>query len=243
MTGAGAPEPRKDGGEDRGGLLEDTLGFNLRSLRTLVDLWVRPRRVMETIAARDRDSYTPPVRLFLALIGLQVAISFVWGGYGGILERSLAEIPEEQAETFAMVIGDDPQAFFSTYGNIAAVLHAPIVGLFTALSVFVLGRFGARRPFAVNLNLIFAALTAGSVVGIAFTGFLFAGSNPPTWSVFAITAAYFITLARGLPEDVARTGAGRVIKAAVIALTMLVLVMIGAAVMQAVAIIAAAMLA
>ncbi|MGJ3232206.1 MAG: hypothetical protein ACFE0P_10440 [Oceanicaulis sp.] len=226
-------ETGRDPRSTRSELLEDTLGFNLRSLRTLADLWIRPRKVMDAVVLRDRVSYTPMVRLFLALIGVQIAVSVLWGGYGSMIQDAIAaQMSEAQLSAYFETMGTTPDAFFSMYGNIASALHAPIVGAFTALSVFVLGAFGAKRAFAVNLNLVFATLTAGSVIGIAFLSVNIFGQTTPTWSVAVIGAAYFITWLRGLPEHIASTRSGRIVKSAVLALTMIALVMIGGVVMH-----------
>lgn len=228
--------------KERSALLEETLGFNLRSLRTLADLWIRPRTVMDAVIARDTVRYTPMVRLFLALIGVQIAASVLWGGYGGVLERALADLDAESGAGLAALAGESPDAFFSTYGNLAAVLHAPLVGAFTALSVFVLSAFGPRRGLAVNLNLVFATLTAGSIVGLALMAFLLVESRPPSWSVFIIGAAYFLTWLRGLPQNLAGGRVGRVLKSAALSVTMILLVLIGGLLMQVIAVLGAAAL-
>lgn len=237
-------EIKNEGRGERGSLLEDTLGFNLRSVRTLADLWIRPRAVMTAILARDRETYTPMVRLFLALVGLQVAVSVLWGGYGQVMRNQLAAQGGEQAVSEMLAgVGLEPEAFFSAYGTVAPFLHAPIVAGFTALSAFLLARFGARRPLAVNLNLVFATLTAGSIVGLAAMSVLIFQDTLPQWSMLLIAIAYFITWLRGMPTDLARTGAGRLVKSAVMTGAMLALVMIGATVMQACATVGAIMLA
>lgn len=229
---------------EHGSLLEDTLGFNLRSVRTLADLWIRPRAVMGAIIARDRETYTPMVRLFLALVGLQVAVSVLWGGYGQVMRNQLAAQGDEQAIMEMLAgIGVEPDAFFSAYGTVAPVLHAPIVAGFTALSAVVLARFGGRRPLAVNLNLVFATLTAGSIVGLAAMCLLIFRDTVPQWSILVIAIAYFITWLRGLPTDLAQTSAGRLVKSGVMTGAMFVLILIGATVMQACATVGAIIVA
>ncbi|MGX6647191.1 hypothetical protein ACWCOP_04545 [Maricaulaceae bacterium MS644] len=235
-----------DGGEDqaakrgeRSELLEETLGFNFRSLKTLADLWVRPRAVMAAITARDRVTYTPMVRLFLALIGLQIAISVLWGGYGGLMADGLEAMPEDQRAAMIESIGRPLDEFLSIFGNVASVLHPPLVSGVTALSVLVLGAFGEKRSFAVNLNLVFAVLTAGSLVGLGLLfSMVFVEANPAL-NLVLIGGAYCLTWFRGLPSEVARTGTGRIVKSIVLALTMLTLVLIGGVILQVIAVAAA----
>jgi hypothetical protein len=227
--------PHEDEQRDRSALLEETLGFNLRSVSTLVDLWARPRAVMNAVIARDRVTYTPMVRLFLALIGLQVAVSVIWGGYGGLMARGLENMPAEQLATFTQIVPRPLDEFIAIFGNIAAVLHAPLVAGATALSVLVLGAFGERRSFAVNLNLVFAVLTAGSVVGLILLCLLTVNDLNPALNTLLIVAAYFITWLRGMPDAIARTTLGRIVKALTLSVVMMALVFIGAAIMQLIA--------
>lgn len=159
-----APTPPTQPGE-RGKLAEEVFGFNLRSVRSLIDLLVAPRKVFTSIIARD-GQYTPMVRLWLALLGIQIAASVIWGGYGAIAAMSFQNADPDAMAQLQTVINRPLDEFFDVYGSIMSVLHGPVVGGFTALSVIVISRFGEKRPFAVNLNLIFAILTAGSILGL-----------------------------------------------------------------------------
>jgi hypothetical protein len=77
----------KEKRDDLDGAAEDAFGFNFRSLKTLRDLFLRPHVVFESYAARDRLTYTPAIRLWFGLVGLQVLISALWGGWEGMLLR------------------------------------------------------------------------------------------------------------------------------------------------------------
>lgn len=221
-----APEP------ERSQLAEEVFGFNLRSVRSLIDLLVAPRKVFASIIARD-GAYTPMVRLWLALLGVQIAISVIWGGYGAIAAASLQNGDPAAMAQLEAVINRPLDEFFSLYGNIMSVLHGPVVGGFTALSVIVISRFGEKRPFAVNLNLIFAILTAGSIFGVLLMPVALGGSDLGAISTL-ITAflafVYALTFIRGATPSLATSWQGRVIKGAGLSLAMLVLVLIGGAV-------------
>jgi hypothetical protein len=235
-----------DGGEgpaakrtERRELLEETLGFNFRSVKTLADLWIRPRAVMAAITERDRVTYTPMVRLFLALIGVQIAVSVIWGGYGGLMADGLEAMPEDQRAAMIEGIGRPLDEFLSIFGNVASVLHPPLVAASTALSVLVLGAFGEKRSFAVNLNLVFAVLTAGSIVGLGLMFAMAFMEVNPALNLVLIGGAYCITWIRGLPNEVARTTPGRIVKSIVLAMTMLTFVLIGGVILQLIAVAAA----
>lgn len=194
---------------------------------------------MAAIIARDRVTYTPMVRLFLALIGVQIAVSVLWGGYGGLMADGLEAMPEDQRAAMIESIGQPLDEFLSIFGNVASVLHPPVVALMTALSVLVLGAFGEKRSFAVNLNLVFAVLTAGSLVGLGLLFSMAFMEVNPGLNLVLIGGAYCLTWFRGLPSEVARTTAGRVVKSIVLSLTMLTLVLIGGVILQLVAVAAA----
>ena len=222
--------------KDREDLIEDTLGFNLRSARTLVDLYARPRAVMLAILERDRQRYTPMIRLFLGLMGAQVALSVIWGGHAGILEQSLSNVSEEQLQNLQLMIGRPLEEFYEIFGMIAGFLQPVFVGLFTAGSVLVLQAIGERRPFSVNLNLMFAVLNAGSLIGLALM-------IPQTLLglQFAITLGlvmlgYFQAFFRGMPESVVGTGFKRLGYSLLMTVLLIVLIFIGGMVMQVIAV-------
>ncbi|WP_022699920.1 hypothetical protein [Oceanicaulis alexandrii] len=111
------------GRKDHEDLIEDTLGFNLRSLKTLYALFATPRAVMQAIVERDREQYTPMIRLFLGLMGAQIALSVIWGGHAGILEQSLTQLPEEQLQDLQTLIGRPLEEFYVLFGRIAGFLQ------------------------------------------------------------------------------------------------------------------------
>ena len=96
-----SPKPRNEDTED---FIEDILGFNFRSFRTIYALFVKPRAVFQAYAERDRETYTPSLRIWLGIIGLQVLFSVVWGGYGGlILSQWQAGDSQESKEDYSCV--------------------------------------------------------------------------------------------------------------------------------------------
>lgn len=221
-----APPPPPSPAPERGELAEEVFGFNLRSVRSLIDLLAAPRKVFASIIARDR-TYTPMVRLWLALLGVQIAISVIWGGYGAIAAQALQNAAPEVIAQLEAATGRTRDEFFSLYGSIMSVLHGPLVGGFTALSVIVLSRFGDKRPFAVNLNLVFAILTASSIIGLAIMPFAVANQELSFVATLLITGMYASTFIRGATPSLAGGWTGRIIKGLALSIIMLVLVLIG----------------
>lgn len=209
----------------REALAEDVLGVNLRSLRSFRDLLWRPRAVFESILARD-GRYTPMLRLFLALIGLQIAISVIWGGYGALAARSLAESGPDMLDQIEEALGRDIDEVLSIYSTAMSILHGPVVSGFSALSVFVLRRFGERRPLSVDLNIVFAILTTGTIAGLALMPLALGGTLHNAAILIILLTVYAVTFMRGAPPALASSLAGRIGKGVLLAAAILFLVMI-----------------
>ncbi len=221
--------------KDREDLIEDTLGFNLRSVKTLYALLVRPRPVMQAIIERDRERYTPMIRLFLGLMGVQVAVSVIWGGHAGILEQSMSRFSAQQLQDIQTLLGRPLDEFYAIFGRIVGFLQPLLIGLFTAASVLVLRSIGDQRPFSVNLNLMFATLNAGSMIGLALM-------IPLTrlgfgWSIGMglVMLGYFQAFFRGMPESIIGTGLKRWGYSLLMTLVLIILILIAGFVMQALA--------
>lgn len=209
--------------------VEDTFGFNFRSLKTIRDLFVRPRAVFGSYAARDRLAYAPAVKIWLGLIGLQVITNAAFGGWEGIIRRTFETDPNTLAN-YEELTGGRVDEFLVHYAGAIGWSQALVVGAFSALSVFVLGWFNKSVPWSGRFNIAMGVLTAGSVIGV-LTMAMFLIPNPPVWLYFATTAvivfAYFVTFGRGAKGTLARTTTGAWIKAFIFSIVLIVLVMLG----------------
>ncbi|MEE2567277.1 DUF3667 domain-containing protein [Hyphobacterium marinum] len=213
--------------------LEDILGFNFRSFRTLRDLLIRPNTVFKAYAARDRVTYTPSLRLWLGLITLQLLLSIVWGGYGGMFVSQLNTQPENAA-VIENALGTNLEDLAEPYSEAASFLHPILVGGFTAFSAFLIGAFNKSLSWAARLNITFGILTAASLVGlILLLGIVVTGATGAmTWMIVPVALMYWIVFTFGAPGVLAETRSGAIIKGAVFSLTTIILVMIGGLVMS-----------
>lgn len=218
--------------EELSGAVEDAFGFNFRSLKTLAHLLFAPNRVFRSYAARERD-YTPAIRLWFGLIGLQVLISAIWGGWGGLFRSQLENSDPAVREAYVQLSGGRLDAFIAHYGDAVGVGQPLIVGGFTALSVFVLGWFRRGLSWPARLNIAMGVLVAGSVAGLLLMPTLiFPQLTPFGWMApILVVLAYFLTFLRGAPGVLADTAMGGVLKGIVYAITLAVLVMLAGAVM------------
>jgi len=215
--------------QDLSEAVEDVVGFNFRSLRTLWDLIARPNRVFTAYAARDRATYAPALRIWLGLIGLQVFISAIWGGWEGVMRHQFQAGSPEVRGVYEQISGGRTDEFFSHYGDSMGVAHPILVGGMTTLSVFVLGWFRKGLSWPARLNIAMGVLAAGSVVGLILMPLVvlpqfFQYSWAPS---LAIVLAYFLTFLRGAPGVLADTTFGAWIKAFIYALLLMLLVAIG----------------
>lgn len=218
-------------GKDNGALIEDTaesvLGLNFRSRRTLRDLFVRPAKVFAAYVAGDRVTYTPAVRIWLGLIGLQFLFSVFWGGYGEMYARNLkASDPETLAlmeQTLNRPIGEIAEVF----GQVTSFLFAPVIGALTALSVFVLSAFRNGLSWASRFHIAFGILSAGSVPGLLSLPLVGAWPQAATWAALAIFAVYIMTFYRGLRGILYATVIGGLVKAVIFCLCLLTIMVVG----------------
>lgn len=233
------PEPSADdqrpGASDLEELAEDIFGLNFRSFRTIRDLFLKPQAVFAAFTGGDRMAYTPPVRMWLTLISLQVIASILWGGYGHFVVAGLSEMPRAQLDTIlgtagqdAAVLQDRLEAFGNIYGNIAALAHAPLVGLFSALALFAVPARLRPLSWVRKLNITFSVLTAGSLVGLLLMPVLVADPAANQLPILgAITLTYVITFFRGAPGTLTRTRLGAGIGSVLLGGLIMFLVLIG----------------
>ena len=218
--------------EELSGAVEDAFGFNFRSLKTLAHLLFLPNRVFKSYAARDQE-YSPAIRLWFGLIGVQVLVSALWGGWAGIMRRQIENGDPAVGEMYTQISGGRVDAFTSHYGDAMGVGQPLLVAGFTALSVFVLGWFRRGLSWPARLNIAMGVLAAGSFAGLLlmptliFPQFAQIGWAAPV----VIAVAYFLTFLRGAPGVLADTTGGAWIKAFVYALVLVFLVVLAGAVL------------
>ncbi|WP_394694232.1 hypothetical protein [Hyphobacterium sp.] len=223
---------RPDKREEIDNTLEDAFGVNFRALKTLKDIVIRPNVVFASYAANDRITYTPAVRLFVGMIALQVFISFLWGGYAGLLVSQWQAQPENIPRIEGL-FNASIEEIAEHYGNAATFLHAIVVGGFTALSAFLIGTFNKSLNWVARVNLTFGVLTGGTIVGLA--GMIISALTGNTllisWMPLIVFLSYWIFFVRGSRGVLATTLTGTILKGALFAAVTMIYVLIGGIVM------------
>ncbi|MEZ5961804.1 MAG: DUF3667 domain-containing protein [Hyphomonadaceae bacterium] len=214
--------------------VEDALGFNFRSLRTLFDLFVRPRRVFEAYAARDRVRYTPAIRIFFGLIGLQVLVSVIWGGWEGVFTRQIEAGPPEVRATYEQLSGGDLPGFINHYAEAANFGQPILVALFTSLSVFVLGWFRPQLSWLSRMNIAMGVLCVGTVIGMLSMPLMASDAfMEAMWiGILGVALAYFVTIFRGAPGVIADSFGGAFGKSLIYTIVLMLLVFLAGIVLS-----------
>lgn len=211
---------------------EEVLGFNFRSLKTLKDLTLRPAVVFGAYANRDTVTYTPALRLWLGILGIQIGLSFLWGGYGDIMRRQTSQMSPEQVAQIEAAFGVPFDVYIDTVAEASAVLHAPMVGFATAVIALIPGLVGRKLSWPARLNITFGILSVGSVVGIAMMPLAANVVNGSYFSMPVLLAIYFAVHFRGTPGiGITQTGA-RIWRGALFSFATLFFVLVGGVLMS-----------
>ena len=220
-------------GEEIDNTLEDAFGVNLRALKTLKDILLRPAVVFASYAANDRVTYTPAIRLFVGLIAVQIATSVIWGGYSGLLLSQWENMPAQNIQNIETLLGGTLNQVAEHYGNAAPFLHATVVGAFTALSAFLIGAFNKSLSWVARLNITFGILTGGTVVGLVLMLVAALTDNMASisWAPLVIFLAYWLFFVRGAPGTLANTMTGAYGKGLIFSFVTMIYVVLGGLVM------------
>ena len=142
-------------------VVEDLFGLNLRGLRSIAKLWVRPRDYFTAAKAVNwNDTFTPSIRLWLFFFALFSAFKFLWVGNGeGMIEAfangftdARIQVPEGQSyrdigkEAVQIIFGILP--FMQIIGTIIIAFMYPFWGERTTVALRQRYFFGVIVPSA-----------------------------------------------------------------------------------------------
>jgi hypothetical protein len=207
-------------------IVEDVIGFNFRSLRTLGDLFVRPNQVFRAYMRRHQTRYTPALRLWLSLTVIMAILSYFFGGQDDLIRKVIAKWPDAQREAFMAQIGGNMDGFAEAYGQVFATLQPFIIGLGMIIPVLVMAGFSRGAGWIARINLTYAVLNAGSIFGLLAFPLVVQNSDLGLWTLLPITFLYWLTFFRGAPGVLGTSLTGRIVKASVFTLVTLIMVLI-----------------
>lgn len=193
-------------------ILEDVFGFNFRSFRTLWDILIRPNIVFRAYAQRDRDTYTPALRLWIGLTVVLAVITFFFGGHAEMMTQIISNWPEAQRETVLAQAGGDLTELTETYAQAFSVIQPISIVALVSLTVFLTALFDGGKSWVARINITYTVLTAGSIVGLVMFPFLVRYPELGMWAPPVIWLSYALTMFRGAPGVVATSMTGRIFK-------------------------------
>lgn len=170
-------------------LSEDALGFGSTEMRTLRDLLLRPRLVLEswmTLGATGGGAYARPLRLYLALNAILMLMLFLSGGSG----HMITALPPEMLDPLIESSGKSRDAFLADADGWMTLFMVPLLSAFYALAIAPLLRWwdpenlGWRRGFRAS----FAYLNAWTLLILPISWFLYGQG----WTVTLASAAMWV---------------------------------------------------
>ena len=188
-------------------LIEDLFGLNLKGLKTLRDLFVRPRVLFESARVPDwNEAYTPTVRLAFSLITLFTVLSFFWAAEDGpFYQTLLAQTQEANADNpNAPPAGEIVSSYFAAYSFVYPFAYMVVHGVLASL-LFV---WGKGTYWVVRVRLYFALLSTALVFGVASIAImpLLQWESLLVYTFFTLGftfAVYWWTYARGMSGEAA----------------------------------------
>lgn len=207
-------------------IVEDVVGFNFRSFRTLGDLFLRPNQVFRAYLRRHQTRYTPALRLWLGLTVVMAVLTYFFGDQGDLIRSVIEQWPDAQREAFLSQIDGNLDAFADAYGQMFPTLQPFIIGLGMIIPVLVMAGFSPGAGWIARINLTYAVLNAGSVFGLLSFPLVVQHSELGLWTLLPITFFYWLTFFRGAPDVLATSLTGRIVKASVFTLVTIIMVLI-----------------
>jgi hypothetical protein len=182
-------------------LSEDAFGFGQVDLRTLRDLVLRPREVLEgwmSLGATANGRYARPLKLYLALSAVAMLILFLRGGMAFALEG----LPSGALDGLIHSSGKSRDAFMADADGWMSLLLVPLSSLVQAVSIAPLMRWWdtERLGWTKGFRSTFAFLNAAAVLTLPFA-WLSQGNGPLAGAAMigslAVTVTTFLRMGRG----------------------------------------------
>lgn len=189
-------------------LLQDLFGLNVRGLKTLGDLVVRPKTVFESARISDwRSKYTPTMRLAFSILTVFTLLSFFWAAEDGALYQSLlVQIEPQLADSPNAARADEiVKATFAGYSFMYPFVYMLFHTMVGSLVFF----WGKGTPWVARVRLYFGVLSIGLGLAVASISImpLIDPSNVNTFTFVGTLVGYLVyglTYARGMAGSLSK---------------------------------------
>ncbi|MEL6568775.1 MAG: hypothetical protein AAFQ22_10185 [Pseudomonadota bacterium] len=149
-------------------MVEDTVGVNLRGLKTIWTVFWDPKELFS--AARDADwqgrRFGPTLRVYLLILAIVLFFQFIW-----------ADPNSQVAEAFRESTGglDDIDPTFADEATVLdavesyVVIYPVVLIIFSLIASCLVRVWGSGTPLLARVRLYFASVIPGAVLGIFST--------------------------------------------------------------------------
>ena len=198
-------------------LSEDALGFGSTELRTVRDLLLRPRIVLEswmTLGATGGGLYARPLRLYLALNAILMLALFLSGGSG----HMITALPPEMLDPLIETSGKSRDAFLADADGWMTLFMVPLLSALYVMAIAPLLRWwdpenlGWRR----GLRAGFAFLNAWTLLLLPISWFLYGQGWPAliaSIAMWVMGIATFLRMGKGRWYRTTGPGVGKALVA------------------------------
>lgn len=163
-------------------LLEDIFGLNIRGLRTIWDMFVRPAQVFAAARSADwRGTYTPSIRLVFSLAAVAALLQFLWGNENSITFKNILE---ELVAAEAFPDAASAEAATKRIVDMFAALYPLVFLLMHFIAASLVRVWGPGTGFVIRLRLWFLTITPGATLG---TLLLLTLAVAPSWDGFMLS--------------------------------------------------------
>ncbi len=198
-------------------VLDEVLSFNYRSLRTLRDIIFRPARVARAFLDGDRESYTPPMRVWFGVLTWMFLLSAVWGGWGDIVWRAGGN----GAAFESMIVEGrrDLEAVRQAISATSALIFVPVEALFILPGTLLVQAMKPGMRFVTAAQCYFIPVTAAAVATTAQLTLSAFWPGILGWLSLVNLALFAVIAAAVIHSGLARSPVGLVVKTAILSLT------------------------
>lgn len=171
--------------------IEDVFGLNIRGLKSVWVLFVRPRDYFEAALEPDwKDRFTPSIRLWLSIMAVMFFFKFFWAGSQSATMTFTEQLLQQQAEALPAGLTAREAALRITKWYIAFLPFTSLIGY--ALLGLVWPFWGRKAGFTLRQRLVFAVIIPSTVLNVVFT--LLMGLASMQSFLWIMTVAFSVSL-------------------------------------------------
>ncbi len=182
-------------GETAVRFVEESTDLGWNALRTLRDLIVRPKAVLEayeTMGPSAGGRYAQAVRLFMSLNGVSMVLFFFFGGMAEMLRQA---IPPEEIAALAGKAGKSVDLFVADFDQWASLVLVPVVAAALAAVTLPFLKLWSGRSWPVTISTGFSLLTAWTIPVLLLSPIIYLDSTSPIGTIL-ISVLFAVTFLR-----------------------------------------------